>query len=124
MRNDGSRIFRVAHESGNVAHEYEPLCFQCDGRLRCGDVRVAIIDLAILPTGGGADDRCDAAPDALTQRLGVHGDHFAHEAQINLLIAWPKRTELAAAKNVRAGKPARLATQFTDSLDDFRTDLT
>ena len=80
-------VLWIAHQAGHVAHENQASRLQSDGGLRGGDVGVAIIYLAIFAARGRADDRRDAAADALAQRFGVHTGDFADEADVDFLAS-------------------------------------
>ena len=94
-------IFWVAQQTGNVAHEYQPPGLEGDGCLRRRHVRVAIVSLAVLAQRRRADDRRDAAPDALAQWLGVHRRHFADETEVEVLAGRVLEKKFFALENFR-----------------------
>src|SRR2546425_7106490 len=110
VRNHALRVCRVAHQSGHVAHENQSPGLERNCGLCCGPVRITVVDLATCTPRRGANDRRDAPPDALAQRLGVDFGHFADKTDVELLAARPFEEQLSALENLRAGKPACLAT--------------
>src|SRR5215813_7840938 len=76
----------VAQQSRDVAHENQPARFQCYRYFRRGNVRIAIVDFAVIAARRGTDYRSDAAPDALAQRFHAYTDNFADKTKINLFI--------------------------------------
>src|SRR5439155_2227911 len=123
VRNHAVRVFWVADQSGHVTHENQPPGLEPNGSLCGGHVRIAVVDPAIFTPRRGADDRRDAAPDALAQRLGVHLRHFADKTDVEVFAVRPLQEQLSAGKKLRAGKAARLATQCVDGLDNLRIDF-
>ena len=125
MRDERGRIFEIAHQSGHVAHEDEPLCVERDCAHRGGDVGVAVVNLAILAARGRADDGRVAAPDALFQRRDIHFSHLADVTDVNFPagIVLVVEVKFFAFENVRAGETDRLATERVDGFDDFGIDL-
>ena len=118
-----SGSFGFVQQAGHVAHEDQAPGFEGDRRLRRGDVGVAVVDLAVLAAGGGADDGRDAFGDAFQQRGRVHADDLAHVTQVEGLAVRPLQLGLAATEDVRAGKAFGETAQRVDGGDYFRIDL-
>src|SRR3954471_9699773 len=102
MRNDCFRISWIAHQSRDIAHEYKARGFESNRGLRGGNVGIAIIDLAGGIARGWTDHWSNAALNAVEQRLGFYGDHFADKTNIELL-AFVREQQFAAGENIAAG---------------------
>ena len=123
MTHERLRIGRLAQQTRHVAHEDEPARLERDRGLRRGNVGVAIVERAVVPTRRRTDHRRDAAANAFAQRLDVDFVNFAHKTKIDRPARLVVRRKFPAPKNFRAGETARLPAEFFDRCHDFRIDL-
>ena len=120
MANERRAVFCIAQQSRDIAHENQAARFQCDSCLRRGNVRIAVVDFAVIAARCGTDHRRDAAPDALAQRFHVYIDNFTDKTKIDIFFWGPK---FPATKNVGPGKSASFAAKTLDRFYNFGIDL-
>src|SRR5437016_5900321 len=123
MAHQGIWVARLAEQPRDVTHKNKPARLEPDRGPRRGDVRVAIINEAVLAARGGADHRRDTAPDAFAQRFDIYFANFADEPEIDRAPVFVVRRKFPAPENLGPGEPARFATELLDRRDDFRIDL-
>jgi len=104
----GSRI-----SPGTSLMKTSRLALSPNGGLCGGHVRITVVGLAIFTPRRGADDRRDAPPDALAQRLGIHLHHFADKTDVEVFAVRPFQEQLSAPEisvpeNPRALPPSAL----------------
>src|SRR5205814_194444 len=84
MTDERSRVFGIAHQPGNIAHENQPPGFQGYRCLRGGDVCVAVIKLAIFAAGQRADYRSAVLRNATFERLRIDRNDFSDITKVEL----------------------------------------
>src|SRR5207237_10734052 len=106
----------MPQQTGDASHGYQPARFECD-RSRCrGNVRVAVVDFAVIAARCGTDHRSDPAPNTLAQRLHAYIDNFTNKTKIDIFF-WPRK--FPATKNVSPGKSASFAAKTLDRYYNF-----
>src|ERR1039458_9121523 len=123
MSHERVGICRIPQKSRDITHENKPARLERNRRPSRRDVRVAIVDLAVIAAGRRTNHRSNAAPDAFAQRLDIHLAHFSDKTEIEWFSIYIEWTKFSAPENLRAGKPAGFTAEALNRLRDFRIDL-
>src|SRR5256885_2257573 len=83
-------------------------------RRRRRDVRMTIVEPAVVAPRRRTDYWRHAAPDAFAQWRHVHLGNFADEAKIDRISVLVVRRKFSAAKNLRPGEAARAPAERFD----------